>query len=83
MSRLALANATAFEYRLNYPYLPPTKTGIMINPPWHELHMYRTNFIGYQDVRAIEVRLDHGRTGRSTLNPCHAKPGYTQPLQSV
>ena len=29
----------------------------MINPQWLELPMYRTNFYGHKDVRAIEVRL--------------------------
>ena len=29
----------------------------MINPQWLELPMFRTNFHGPEDVRAIEVRL--------------------------
>ena len=29
----------------------------MINPQWLELPMFRTNFHGPKDVRAIEVRL--------------------------
>ena len=47
------------ENRKDFPKLSlfASWTGAMTNPQWLELPMFRTNFHGPKDVRAIEVRL--------------------------
>ena len=46
----------------------------MINPQWLELPIYRTNFHGPKDVRAIEVRLYS-----DILNPYYTCPKFWRP----